>query len=790
MKSLNYKGSILRKLIRIILSITILVTLIGYIIFVSWYFNSQENRNISLSKTISQVISQDLAKLIWLNDVSVATDITSKLKSFPSVLSVILYKKNGEPIYQYSKTGKNLKIPPLNKIKSKNFEKTENMVKIYNKVKYKGNDLGYIYIAIKTKTLKEILQDDMPFFVFSFLLFVILSFLLAKYYASEFTKPVLKLVKFLENIKVDTIGKKIEIDEYNEFGKLYHEVNSMLEDIGNFIKNQQIASVAFEIHTPMMVTNSRKRVLKINKSYSKVTGYLPKDVTGHLPPFFKHLRKNKILCKEIKNSLDNNNFWIGEVENIKKNGEKFIENLSIQKVLNEKKEITHYVISFVDITAQKNAEEKVKFLMEYDPLTGFANKELFLSNLQYMIDHKKDNEWHILFCFNIKEFKLISDVYGYEIGDLLLKDIADRLRQKFKDSNFMAKIGIDEFVICYFLNEGKYDIFKESRLIAEYLYTVLSKPFKIKNKILHIDIRIGINISNFQDTNADKILKQVDSALQTAKRKDKKIAFFDERIEKELQKHLDIFVELQSAIKKNQFKLYYQLQYKDNGDIYGAEALIRCFYPGKGVISPVEFIPIAEKTDLILKIGNWVLEESLRQLEIWQNNDKTSHLVLSVNVSAKQLEQEDFIDFIKILLKKYQIDTRYFKIELLESILIENFDEMAEKMRELQKLGIKLSIDDFGTGFSSLQYLKNLPVNQLKIDQSFIIDMLNSKKDRAIVKSIFSLGEAFGYEVVAEGVETEKHYKVLKDMGCKYYQGYFFAKPKDISKINKILEKL
>ncbi len=790
MKSLNYKGSILRKLIRIILSITILVTLIGYIIFVSWYFNSQENRNISLSKTISQVISQDLAKLIWLNDVSVATDITSKLKSFPSVLSVILYKKNGEPIYQYSKTGKNLKIPPLNKIKSKNFEKTENMVKIYNKVKYKGNDLGYIYIAIKTKTLKEILQDDMPFFVFSFLLLVILSFLLAKYYASEFTKPVLKLVKFLENIKVDSIGKKIEIDEYNEFGKLYHEVNSMLEDIGNFIKNQQIASVAFEIHIPMMVTNSRKRVLKINKSYSKVTGYLPKDVIGHLPPFFKYLRKNKILCKEIKNSLDNNNFWIGEVENIKKNGEKFIENLSIQKVLNEKKEITHYVISFVDITAQKNAEEKVKFLMEYDPLTGFANKELFLSNLQYMIDHKKDNEWHILFCLDIKEFKLISDVYGYEIGDLLLKDIADRLRQKFKDSNFMAKIGIDEFVICYFLNEGKYDIFKESRLIAEYLYTVLSKPFKIKNKILHIDIRIGINISNFQDTNADKILKQADSALQTAKRKDKKIAFFDERIEKELQKHLDIFVELQSAIKKNQFKLYYQLQYKDNGDIYGAEALIRCFYPGKGVISPVEFIPIAEKTDLILKIGNWVLEESLRQLEIWQNNDKTSHFVLSVNVSAKQLEQEDFIDFIKILLKKYQIDTRYFKIELLESILIENFDEMAEKMRELQKLGIKLSIDDFGTGFSSLQYLKNLPVNQLKIDQSFIIDMLNSKKNRAIVKSIFSLGEAFGYEVVAEGVETEKHYKVLKDMGCKYYQGYFFAKPKDISKINKILEKL
>ena len=247
--------------------------------------------------------------------------------------------------------------------------------------------------------------------------------------------------------------------------------------------------------------------------------------------------------------------------------------------------------------------------------------------------------------------------------------------------------------------------------------------------------------------------------------------------------HIDIYTQLREALQKNQFELFYQLQYK-NDKPYGAEALIRWNHPSRGLVSPIEFIPVAEKSGLILPMGEWVIEEACRELAKWRDNPKTQEWTIAVNVSAKQFKETSFLQHIQENIEKNKIKFSSLKVELTESILSDDLTQIIEKMKALQKLGIKTSLDDFGTGYSSLEYLKKLPLNQIKIDQSFVRNMLNDKNDIAIIKSILLIGEARGLEVIAEGVETKEHFEFLKTLGCHYFQGYYFARPQRSSELN------
>jgi EAL domain-containing protein (putative c-di-GMP-specific phosphodiesterase class I) len=313
---------------------------------------------------------------------------------------------------------------------------------------------------------------------------------------------------------------------------------------------------------------------------------------------------------------------------------------------------------------------------------------------------------------------------------------------------------------------------------------ILTQSFTLNDKTIHPIPCAGIALYNANEKDANILLKQADGALHLAKKKeDSNLAFFDKQAEKMLLTHLDIHSQLLLAVEKEQLELFYQLQYDQNNQVYGAEALMRWEHPEQGMISPSEFIPVAEKTGLILPMGLWAIETACRQLILWQKEPKTVHWILAVNISAKQFTQKEFVDQIKKIFAKYDIGTGTLKFELTESILVDNINTVIQKMKQLKKLGIQISLDDFGTGYSSLQYLKTLPIDQVKIDQSFVQNMHSHKIDIAIIKSILLLAEALNIEVVAEGVETKEHYEVLKELGCKLFQGYYFSKAGKIDDI-------
>jgi|GEM_PF-1637930 len=783
------KGSIQKTLTWMIVSIVSVVVFLGYAVFVSFYFNAQKKESIVHAQTIAHVISQDLAKLVLLNSVSVASDITTKLDGFSHMDSLVLYKKDGTPVYQYSQDHKNFHVDPLPK---KREPKTDmHQIKLYVEAYYQGIHLGYVQIKLKIKTFWEIAEENMGWFVLMYLFLILLSYILAIYYARKFTKPIRKLANFLQDVKLTgSLKKRMQYTEENEFGILYRKINLMLDQIEHATREQRIAAVAFETLSGMVITDEKKKVLQINRAYTQISGYKLEDVQGKIPPVLQHRIEDEALYREIEEVLKEKHFWSGEIRNYRKNGEIFSEYLTIQEVCNEEGMVTHYVFSFTDITQQKEAEEQVAFLMQYDPLTGLANKELLVETLcEKMKRSEEEISKHFILALDIKDFKLINDAYGYEVGDILLKEVSKRLIHEFADADMIAKIGVDEFILSYRnLDEKTFEAGYFAKMTAEYMLSVMDRPFNIRGEEISITVQIGIDLYDDTMRSVDEILKHSNIALQLSKQKDEKIAFFDKAIEDQARYQIDTYTQLQKALENQEFELYYQPQYDHHEHVIGAEALLRWKHPVHGVLTPYTFIPIAEKTGLIVAIGEWVLESACKQLAQWQNDLNTEHLMLAVNISVKQFKQAQFTDQVIRLIQKYRILPKRLKLELVESLLIEDIHSAIEKMHTLKAHGIEISMDDFGTGYSSLEYLKELPLDQIKIDRSFIMNMRRNEKDLALVKTMLSLGSAFGYDVVAEGVEEREDFILLKEKGCRYFQGFYFSQAVDIETFRQIIK--
>jgi len=780
------KASIRKRLTGLILSIITFVTLLAYAIFALWYYHDQKQQSIEEARTVSYVIAQDLAKLILLNNISVASDISAKLDSFPFLNWLVLYKKDGTPIYQYSKSHQNFDVPPLHKEALPQMH--EKSVTHTLQATYQGRYLGNILMDIKVKTIGEILSSHMIWFLLFYLLMIFVSYMLASYYAKRFTQPIVKLVDFLTTIDLSKAsGKRIRLGDEKEFFILEEKVNTMLDRLEHSLAQQRIASVAFETPSGMIITDAQKRVIQVNQAYTEITGYTQDEVIGKKPPVLRCEVEDSSLYETIERALHEQHYWAGEIKNCKKDGSAFTEYLSIQEVYdNEIGAVTHYVFSFIDLSIQKEVENRVAYLMQYDPLTGLANKSLLLKKLEETLTQTLANEWHAMIGFDIKDFKMINDAYGYEVGDRILQEITARLKDAFSDSSLIAKIGIDEFILCYrSLSPKKEEAVMQVQMIAEYLHSIISKTFLIGGNAIHLSIQVGINLYDASQKNADVILKNTDAALQIAKKKEEKIAFFNKEIEVQVKDHVDLYTDLQIALQHGSFELYYQPQYDREEKICGAEALIRWHHPQRGLVSPVDFISIAEKSGLIIDIGKWVLHEACQQIAQWRDAGLFTSLPVSVNVSAKQFAAYDFVQQVQHAVITNRIPYHLLKLELVESVLLIDHEHTIQKMELLRRLGVRISMDDFGTGYSSLEYLKVLPLDQIKIDRSFIMHMHTSKKDLAIVKTMISLAEAFEFEVVAEGVEHEEDVALLKALGCHVYQGYYYAKPVPVKEFNK-----
>ncbi|MFZ6708361.1 bifunctional diguanylate cyclase/phosphodiesterase [Undibacterium sp. TC9W] len=542
----------------------------------------------------------------------------------------------------------------------------------------------------------------------------------------------------------------------------------------------RIAACTFESQEGIFVTDANWIMLRLNQAFTRISGYTTEDLIGKRPPLHKTKQQDRDFFEQINLSLAEHRYWHGELWSRRKNGEIYPQMVTLTAITDSRGEVSNYIGSFNDISRHKGYEAEIRNLAFYDPLTQLPNRRLLMDRLQHLISvsNRKDNHSAILFI-DLDNFKTLNDTRGHDAGDLLLIETASRLQTCVRDSDTVARLGGDEFVVVLEeLSIEKEDALRQADRIAEKIRQLLSQPYQITDFEHHGSSSIGVCLFQGGDITVKDLFKRADTAMYEAKTAGRNaVRFFDPAMQAILVVRMLLESNLRVALANNQFQLYYQVQVNSEGKLIGAEALLRWIHPDRGFISPADFIPLAEETGLIIPIGLWVLETACAQIKQWESSKDTRHLTLAVNVSAKQFQQVDFVDTLSEIIRRHKIDPTRLKIELTESTVLDNVDATTEKMHELKKLGIAFSMDDFGTGYSSLAYLQRLPLNQLKIDQSFVRDLSHDENDATIVRAIISLGVNLGLNVIAEGVETSAQRAFLIAHNCYAFQGYYFSKP-------------
>lgn len=432
------------------------------------------------------------------------------------------------------------------------------------------------------------------------------------------------------------------------------------------------------------------------------------------------------------------------------------------------------------IEAMEKQIVEINDLAFYNPLTRLPNRRLLLDRLQVALSNSARNKQEgALIYLNLDHFKALNDTYGQNFGNSLLQQVAERLVSSVRVSDTVAHLGGDEFVIV-FQTLGLHNLKAAAHVknIAQKLIKALSKPYHLESIPYVCTSSIGIVLFNPPVSSPDELIQQAAIAMLQAKKDEgNTLRFFDPKMQETILARASLEDELRTAIQKNQFQLYYQVQVDGSGKAVGAECLIRWIHPERGLISPMDFIALCEETGMIVTIGHWVLDAACAQLSEWQQDPSTRGLVLAVNVSAKQFSQPDFVKQVVMSLYKHNIPPKFLKLELTEGMLVQDMDTTIKTMQKLCKLGVQFSLDDFGTGYSSLQYLKKLPLHQIKIDQSFVRDIARNAHDKTIVRTIIAMANSMELNVIAEGVETEEQQKILMNKGCSTFQGYYFGRP-------------
>ena len=434
----------------------------------------------------------------------------------------------------------------------------------------------------------------------------------------------------------------------------------------------------------------------------------------------------------------------------------------------------------IDISGRKAAEDEARYLAFYDALTQLPNRRLLVDRLQQvLVNGARSGLTTAVLFVDLDNFKTLNDTRGHEVGDLLLKDVAQRLRSCVREQDTVARLGGDEFVVVLQnLSSDAPEAAAQARTLGELILAQLRQPYELAGHEHHFTASIGVTLLNHQRDSVDEVLKQADMAMYRAKDAGRNtLRFFDPDMQQAVNRRALLETELHNGLRRAQFLLLYQPQVDSQGRVTGAEALVRWQHPVQGMVPPSEFIPLAEESGLILPLGHWVMETALRQQARWQQDPQFAQLSLAINVSARQFLQDDFVAQVLALVQQTGANPVQIKLELTESLLLDNVDSVIATMRALKAHGLGFSLDDFGTGYSSLSYLKRLPLDQIKIDQGFVRDVLLDASDAAIARSIIALAGSLGLAVIAEGVETTAHYQFLLAHGCQAFQGYLFGRP-------------
>jgi diguanylate cyclase (GGDEF)-like protein/PAS domain S-box-containing protein len=552
----------------------------------------------------------------------------------------------------------------------------------------------------------------------------------------------------------------------------------------------RIAAVAFSSQNGMLITNPDGLIQRVNSAFTQLTGYTATEVIGKTPAILQSERQAPLFYQQMWSKLKEQGYWQGEIWNKRKSGQVYAEMLTITAIYSPEQEVTHYVGSFTDITQNKEAEAEIHRLAYYDPLTQLPNRRLLQDRLSQAIATTARSElFGALFFIDLDHFKALNDSRGHDVGDLLLVDVAQRLLKSVREKDTVARQGGDEFVV---LMEALGCTLSEADVLAAQLgnklRAALSEPFNLSGYEYYCKSSIGVGLFHAQDSVAE-LFKRADLALYQAKTSGRdRLRFFDPAMQVALEQRSILESALHKVLTLNQLKLYYQPQFDAAHRIVGVEALVRWQHPQHGLVLPETFIPLAEDTGLILPIGCWVMETACEQIKAWAGDALTSVLQIAVNVSARQFRQPDFVTQVQRILAISGANPARLKLELTESMLLEDVEDTIAKMLAIKQLGVFFSLDDFGTGYSSLSYLAQLPLDQLKIDKLFVRNIPRGQNDESIVCAIITLGLALKMSVIAEGVESEAQREFLAAHGCHEYQGGLYSHPLPLSELEMFLK--
>ena len=553
----------------------------------------------------------------------------------------------------------------------------------------------------------------------------------------------------------------------------------------------QLQKLALDEHAIVSITNVTGTIIYVNDRFCQISQYSREELLGH-----NHLMLNsgfhpKGFFKGMYQVIAHGNVWHNEVCNRAKDGSLYWLDMTVVPFKDESGKLYQYIAIRTDITARKKSEADIQQLAFYDPLTNLPNRRLLMDRLQHSLTaHIRNKEHGAVVFIDLDNFKVLNDTKGHGVGDLLLIEVAKRLKACVRAEDTVARLGGDEFVLLL-ENLGKEhnDAGAHAELVAQKILHELNRPYVLDSQEHHSSPSIGIALFCDNSANVDKLIQYADTAMYQAKSAGRNTAcFYDASSQALLEARSKLEHALHSAVDKQQLQLYYQVQVDKDGRPIGAEALLRWNHPDLGMVSPAQFIPIAEESGLIVPIGYWVLQTACAQIKQWEGNSLTCDLVLAVNVSMRQLSEADFVSQVKTLLDQSEINSGHLKLEITESMIVRNVEATISIMLQLKSLGLKFSMDDFGTGYSSLSSIKRLPLDQLKIDQSFVRDIQHDDFDKAIVRTIIAMATSMNLDIIAEGVETEEQRHLLALKGCSNYQGYLFGKPMPIENFEVLLQ--
>lgn len=658
-----------------------------------------------------------------------------------------------------------------------------------------GSPMYTTVITISTAELNAMKRSIVLWGQLGSLLFILLSSAAIVLIAQRLiTRRVDISLKVLKEVEDGALDARIPVSSEDELGQLQHGINSMTAKVGALLnqhrrnaeelRKQKDLLESIIQHAPIRVfwKDRESRFVGCNSQFARDAGLNdPEELAGKTDYDMKWSEQAeryraddlvvmesgmpKLDFEEPQTTPDGGTIW-----------------LSTSKVplRGEDDRIIGVLGIYTDITNRKQAEQQIHNLAYFDPLTNLPNRTLLLDRLRQAMttSHRSGNHGALLFI-DLDNFKTLNDTLGHDMGDLLLKQVAQRLRTCVRAEDTVARVGGDEFLVMLTgLGTNEPDVANQVEAVGRKILAALNQTYQLDEVLFNSTPSIGATLFRGHQSSVDDLLKQADLAMYKSKEAGRNtLHFFNAEMESAVMERAALEKDLREAILAKQFLLHYQAQVVGEGQTTGAEVLLRWPHPQRGMVSPADFIPLAEDSGLILPLGLWVLHTACTQLAVWAARPEMAHLTIAVNVSVHQFRQADFVDQVLTVIKDTGANPRRLKLELTESLLVSNVEDLIEKMYALKAKGVGFSLDDFGTGYSSLSYLRRLPLDQLKIDQSFVRDVLSDPNDATIAKTIVALAQSLGLGVIAEGVETAAQKDFLAAAGCHAYQGYFFSRP-------------